>query len=101
MPRASHRVADEEPRFERSTIVCADRADREELIAAPGKEHRLTPRMSKQHGPVGNPRELDALREIGSFEYRLFIAHSVSSAAAASAKMYDAPGGCRRMALDH
>ena len=57
-------------------------------IAAPDQEHRLTARVSKQHGPVRNHRELDTLREVRPFEGRLLVTHGVlSCAAAASAKM--------------
>ena len=52
MPRASNRITHKEPLFERSTIVGADGTDREQLIAAPGKEHRLAVRVAEQHGSV-------------------------------------------------
>ena len=54
MPWASNRIAHEKPLFERSAVVRADGADREHLIAAPGKEHRFAARVPEQHGSVGN-----------------------------------------------
>ena len=48
------RIADEEPLFERSTVVRADGTNREQLVAAPEKEHQLATRVAKQHGSVRN-----------------------------------------------
>jgi hypothetical protein len=41
-----------EPQFERSTVVRADRPNREDLVAAPGKQHRFAPRMAEQHSSI-------------------------------------------------
>jgi hypothetical protein len=52
MPLTSNRIAIEKPLFERRAVVRADGADREHLIAAPRKKHRLALRMPEQHGSV-------------------------------------------------
>ncbi len=52
MPRASNCIAHKEPLFERSTVVRAEGTDREHLIAAPGKKHRLAARVAEQRGSV-------------------------------------------------
>ena len=52
MPRASDGVADEQALFERSTVVRADCADREHLVAAPGEEHGLALGVPEQHGSI-------------------------------------------------
>jgi hypothetical protein len=49
-----HRITDEESLFERSTVVRADGTNREQLVAAPDKEHHLATRVGKQHGSVRN-----------------------------------------------
>ena len=54
MPRASNRIAHEKPLFERSAVVRADGTDREQLIAAPDKQHRFAVRVPEQHGSVRN-----------------------------------------------
>jgi hypothetical protein len=52
MPRATDGIAHEEARFKLSTVVRADGPDREQLIAAPGKKHRLALRVPEQHGSI-------------------------------------------------
>jgi hypothetical protein len=54
VPWASNRIADEEPLFERSTVVRADGTNREQLVGAPDKEHQFATRVAKQHGSVRN-----------------------------------------------
>jgi hypothetical protein len=49
-----HRITDEESLFERSTVVRADGTNREQLVAAPDKEHHLATRVAKWHGSVRN-----------------------------------------------
>jgi hypothetical protein len=47
-------ITDEESLFERSTVVRADGTNREQLVAAPDKEHHLATRVAKQHGSIRN-----------------------------------------------
>jgi hypothetical protein len=47
-------ITDEKSLFERSTVVRADGTNREQLVAAPDKEHQLATRVAKQHGSVRN-----------------------------------------------
>ena len=77
VPRTANRIVDQQPFGERRAIMRADGADREQLVAAPGEQHRFAVRVPEQHGAVGNRRERDALREIGSAEFRLCFAHSI------------------------
>ena len=52
MPGASDRIADKQPLFERSTVVRADCADGEHLVAAPDEEDGLALRLPQQHGSI-------------------------------------------------
>ena len=54
VPWASNRIADEEPLFERSTVMRADGTNRGQLVAVPDKEHQFATRVAKQHGSVRN-----------------------------------------------
>ncbi len=54
MPGAANRIVDEQPLAQRGAIVRADGTDREQLVAAPDKEHRFAVRVPEQHGSVGN-----------------------------------------------
>src|SRR6185437_541274 len=76
MPGASDGIADEEPRFKWSAVVCTDGTDGEQLVAAPDKEHGFASRVPKQHGPFRNRREFNSLGKVRSVEFRLFFAHS-------------------------
>ena len=51
--------------------------DREKIIAAPGKEHRLIADMAAQHRSVRNRGDLHAETEIGSFKLHRVGAHFI------------------------
>src|SRR6266700_1096174 len=77
MPRAANRVVDQQPIGQRAAIMRADSADREQLVAAPRKQHRIAVCVPKQHGAVDNFRERDALDEVRSTELVLCVVHSI------------------------
>src|SRR5207253_2309339 len=49
---------------ERSAVVCADAADREQFVAATREQRRFAVHMSEQHCPVRDRRENDSFGEI-------------------------------------
>jgi hypothetical protein len=53
MPRAAHRIVDQQPFGKRAVVVRAGRTDREELRAAAHQDHRLAPYVPEQHRAVG------------------------------------------------
>jgi hypothetical protein len=75
MPWASDGVADEQALFERSTVVRADCADGEHLVATPDEEHGLALGVPQQHGSVGDRRKLYGLREVRSAHLCRLVAH--------------------------
>jgi hypothetical protein len=54
MPRASHRVVDDEPLRQRTTIVTAGRPDGEHIIAAPDENDLLVTDVAEQRNGVGD-----------------------------------------------
>ena len=54
----------------------AEGTDREQFVAATGKEYRLVADVPEQHGAIRDCRKFDALNEIWSVTLRLFFAHS-------------------------
>jgi hypothetical protein len=54
MPRAANRIIHEEPLAKWGAVVRADGTNREQLIAAPDKEHRFAARVAEQHGSVSH-----------------------------------------------
>ena len=77
MPRATNRVADQQPVGQRGAIVRANSTDREQFVTAPRKQHRFAVCVPKQHSAVGNFRERDALDEVRSTEFVLCFVHSI------------------------
>jgi hypothetical protein len=71
MPRAADGFADGKALGQRAAVVRADRADGEEFSAPSRKKDRFAESVPEQHRPVGEFRERDSLREIGSVERRL------------------------------
>ena len=52
VPGTAHRILDHQAFAERATVVGAGRADREYLLAFPGKEDRLVPDPADQHRAI-------------------------------------------------
>ena len=77
MPRATDRILDSESLGQRTAIVRAHRADREDLRPASRHEHRLSIRVSAEHAAVGDIRQLEAAREVGATRRGGRVAHVV------------------------
>jgi len=52
MPRAVHRVLDEQPLAERPAVMGAGSADREDFAAAAGQQHGLAADLTDKHRVV-------------------------------------------------
>jgi hypothetical protein len=53
VPRAPHCVGDDQTLRERAVVMSALCTDRKELVAAPGKQHRIVANVPDQHGAIG------------------------------------------------
>src|SRR5262245_27786825 len=71
VPRTPNGLAVDQAFGERSTIVCARRANRDEIVSDPREKHGLAIRMSKEFAARLKCRCVDALPEIRSRELRL------------------------------
>src|SRR5262249_55918154 len=72
MPGAAHGVIDHQALGERPAVMRAGRADRENLVAAPGQQHRLVAHAAADHLSVGEIAQRNSLGEVGTLRLRLF-----------------------------
>ena len=80
VPRAAHRVADDEPLGERAAVVRAFAADGEDFALGPRQDHRILADMSAEHG-VGRKVALgDPVREVGSARFIARFRHGIPPA---------------------
>src|SRR5277367_6093146 len=77
MPRAAHRVVDDEPVRQRTAIVRTVSADREYLCAATDEKHGFLPHIADQFAAIGQFGESNALRQIGADRLSLVFSHRV------------------------
>jgi hypothetical protein len=75
MPGAANCASYKEAANKGGAIMRACGANREHLIAAADKEHRFIADVAKKHGPVGNGRNLNSLREIWPAGLGIFLVH--------------------------
>jgi hypothetical protein len=75
MPRTAHGVLDKKTVSKWSAVMRARRADCEHFIPASDKEHRFSVCVAEQHGPIGNIRNFNPLREIRSTEFWILLRH--------------------------
>src|SRR6478672_10782649 len=78
VPWAPHRVAHDEPFAQRSAVVRAGCADREELAAAPRHEYGLTVGVSHEHPAFGDAGHRHAGSEVRPLQF-LFTTHRLFS----------------------
>jgi hypothetical protein len=67
MPGATNRIVQDEALGERRSVVSADAADREHLIATACEQHGLATDVPGEHVTVLQLRRIDALLEVGPF----------------------------------
>src|SRR5215472_3474760 len=77
VPRASHRIVNDQSLGKWSTVMGASRPDREKLSATTREEHGLIAGNATHHASIGNVGNCDALREIGSLRLRLLSSHEI------------------------
>jgi hypothetical protein len=77
MPGASHRVIDNEPLRERTVVVRALSADRENVSAATHEQNRVLSDMAGELGAVWQFAGGNAQRQIGAGGLRLIFSHFV------------------------
>ncbi len=65
VPRAAHRVADQQALGQGAAVVGAVRRHREQLLALAHEQHGFAVHLALQHGPVGEIGQGHALGEIG------------------------------------
>src|SRR5262249_57057283 len=75
MPGTSHRLADDQSFGQRTAVMAAGRANREEFIAAAREQHRLVADIPADRPAVGYIRERDATREVRTRRLGLLNAH--------------------------
>jgi hypothetical protein len=77
MPRTSHRIVDNEALRERTIVVGALSADREDLSAAAQEQNRVLSDMADQLPAVWQFADGNSQRQIGADWLRLLFSHSV------------------------
>ena len=77
VPRAPHRIANDQSLGKWSAVMRTGRPDREKLVARPREEHGFIADNPAYHGSIGNVVNRDALREIGSLRLRLLSGHDI------------------------
>ena len=75
VPGAADGVLDEDPLSERTVVVGALGADREQLVTAARQQHRFARTVSQDHAAFGDIRQRHSLGKIGSVELLLVFAH--------------------------
>ena len=88
VPRAAHRVADEEPLGERAAVVRARAADGVDVAAAADEQHRLAVGVAAEHPAVREIVDGNALLEIGTGQLCL---HSLKNSARLVASVRSVP----------
>jgi len=76
MPWAADRFANQTSLVERRTVMRAKGTNREQFLAATGKDYRFVADVPEQHGAISEGCKFDALPEIGSVTSRLLVAHA-------------------------
>jgi hypothetical protein len=77
MPGTSHRIVDNEALRERTIVVSALSADREQVGAAAHEQNRVLSDMADQLGAIRQFGESNSLREVRTNRCGLFCSHSV------------------------
>jgi hypothetical protein len=77
MPRAPHRIVDNEALRERTIVVGALSADRENVSAAAHKQNRVLSDMADELAAVWQFGESNSLRQVRTNRCGLFCSHSV------------------------
>ena len=77
MPRAAHRVADQQSFGQRTVIVAARRTDGEQLGALARQQHLLVADMAHKHAAVGKVGEGNTLAQIGPAGLGVLLSHCI------------------------
>jgi hypothetical protein len=64
MPRAAHRVLDDQPLAERPAVMRAGRADREDLPAAPSQQHCVVANLTDKRRTIGELAFGNTVRQV-------------------------------------
>src|SRR4029078_10127469 len=78
MPGASHGITDHDAFSKRAVIMCAGRADGEELFTLSCDQHCLCADVTQHQSAVGNVGHCNAFCEIGTGRFFRFLAHATS-----------------------
>ena len=77
MPRAMHRIADQQTFGQRPMIVAALGADREHIFALAGQQHLLLADVTDKQAAVGEVGRWNALCQVGAGGLGLVFSHVV------------------------
>jgi hypothetical protein len=75
VPGAADGVLDEDPLSERTVVVGAFGADREQLVTPARQQHRVARDVPQDHAAFGDIRYCHPLGKVGSVELLLLFAH--------------------------